>query len=104
PLRPSALSTVMAQQRVFGALIFLVSLILLAREALRARQRRDAWSAWAVIPATLIVPIFLYSQFEGRFIQEPYFWLALGLFYAADFRARRQGRQPVPVETARRAA
>src|SRR5438874_632253 len=103
-LSHSSLVTVMAEQGVFGALIFLGFLILLAREAWRARRRRDAWSAWAVIPATLIVPIFLYSQFEGRFIQEPYFWLALGLFYAADFRARQLARQPVPAETARRAA
>ena len=32
----------------------------------------------------MVVPIFLYSQFEARLLQEPYLWLALGMFYGAQ--------------------
>jgi hypothetical protein len=35
------------------------------------------------LPAILIIPILMYSQFEGRFFPEPYLWLMLGLLYSA---------------------
>ena len=38
---------------------------------------------WVQVPMVLIVPIVLYSQFEGRFLEEPYLWLCLGLMYSA---------------------
>jgi O-antigen ligase len=79
----TSMVTVFAEQGIAGALLMLALLIQLAREALAARRRRDGWSVWATVPATLFVPIFLYSQFEGRFFQEPYLWLALGMLYSA---------------------
>ena len=85
----TSLVTVVAEQGILGALLMLAFLIQLAREALIARRRRDGWSLWATIPATLIIPIFLYSQFEGRFFQEPYLWVALGMLYSAQMLAQR---------------
>jgi len=85
----TSMVTVVAEQGILGALLMLAFLIQLAREALIARRRRDGWSLWATIPATLIIPIFLYSQFEGRFFQEPYLWVALGMLYSAQMLAQR---------------
>jgi len=87
-LSHAALVTVLAEQGVIGTALFVAFLLGLAFEAWRGRHRRDSWSPWAVIPATLMVPIFVYSQIEGRFIQEPYFWLAVGLLYSALMRQR----------------
>ena len=50
---------------------------------MKAWWRRDSVALWATLPAFSVIPILLYSQFEGRLIEEPYLWLALGLFYAA---------------------
>jgi len=86
-LSHTSLVTVMAEQGIIGTLLLLAFLIQLAREAVWARFRRDRWSAWTVLAGTLIIPIFMYSQIEGRFIQEPYLWLALGLFYSAQMLA-----------------
>jgi len=85
----TAVVTVLAEQGVVGAVLLLAFLLQLAREALAARNRRGEWSLWATVPATLIIPIFLYSQFEGRFFQEPYLWLALGMLYSAEMLAQR---------------
>jgi hypothetical protein len=74
----TAFVTIAAEQGVIGILLILIFLVQLAREALATR-----FSTWSVLPAILIVPLILYSQFEGRFIEEPYLWLCLGLFYAA---------------------
>ena len=79
----TSMVTVFAEQGIVGALLMVALLIQLGRETLGARWRRDAWSLWATVPATLVIPIFLYSQFEGRFFQEPYLWLALGMLYSA---------------------
>ena len=38
---------------------------------------------WTVVPAAMILPIFIYSQFEGRWFQEPYLWLMFGLLYSS---------------------
>jgi putative inorganic carbon (HCO3(-)) transporter len=96
--------TVIAEQGIVGALLVAAFVIQLAREALAARNRRDAWSLWAAIPAALIIPIFLYSQFEGRFFQEPYLWLALGMLYSAQVLAQRSAirfrRQPTALARA----
>lgn len=78
----TSLITVLAEEGLIGGLIFLAFLVLLAREAIQAAWRRVA-AIWVVLPAFAIIPILLYSQFEGRLIEEPYLWLALGLFYAA---------------------
>lgn len=70
--------TTLAEEGIVGVLILLAFLIQLGREVLRFGR-----SPWTTIPATLIVPIFLYSQFEGRFLEEPYLWLCVGLTYSA---------------------
>jgi putative inorganic carbon (hco3(-)) transporter len=79
----TSMVTVFAEQGIVGALLMVALLIQLGRETLAARWRRDAWSLWATVPATLVIPIVLYSQFEGRFFQEPYLWLTLGMLYSA---------------------
>jgi len=71
---------------LIGAAVLLGFLVALGLEAWRARSRMDAWSLWAMIPATLVFPILAYSQIEGRLIQEPYLWVALGLLYSARLR------------------
>ncbi len=76
--------TVLAEQGVAGALLFTVFFVLLGVEAWRARQRRGDFAVWSIIPATLIIPIFAYSQIEGRLFSEPYFWMSLGLMYSAN--------------------
>jgi len=73
----TAFVTVAAELGVAGLVLLFAFLLALARDAYLARQ-----TVWALIPATLIVPIVLYSQFEGRLIEEPYLWVLLGLFYA----------------------
>lgn len=95
--------TTLAEQGVIGALLLVAFLLLLARESLEARGRRDAWSVWSSLPALLVIPIFLYSQFEARFLQEPYLWLSLGLLYSAQqvaVRRREPTEEPeeMPVE------
>lgn len=102
-LSHASLVTVMAEQGLIGTLIFLAFLVQLGREAVRARMRRDQWSVWSAIAATLVVPIFLYAQFEGRFIQEPYLWLALGLFYSAEMLAARASVKVRPSQRLRAA-
>jgi len=76
--------TVLAEQGVIGAVLLLAFLLQLAREAWAARRRGDDWATWTTISAAMVVPIFLYSQFEARLLQEPYLWLALGMFYGAQ--------------------
>jgi hypothetical protein len=76
--------TVLAEQGAMGTLLFTVFFIVLGVEAWRARQRGGDFAVWSTIPATLIIPIFAYSQIEGRLFSEPYFWLALGLMYSAN--------------------
>jgi putative inorganic carbon (hco3(-)) transporter len=75
--------TILSEQGLIGGLLFLAFLALLLREVVDSLVRRTPWRLWIVIPAVLIAPILAYSQFEGRLIEEPYLWLALGLFYAA---------------------
>lgn len=83
-LSHASLVTVMAEQGMLGTLLFLGFLLALAVEAWRTRRHASGgWTLWSTIPATLMIPIFLYSQIEGRFIGEPYFWLSLGLLYSA---------------------
>jgi putative inorganic carbon (hco3(-)) transporter len=91
--------TVLAEQGLIGTLLFVAFLFQLARESLSARRRRDVWST---LPALMVIPIFLYSQFEGRFFQEPYLWLSLGLLYSAHVMA--QGGRQEDVAAQRRAA
>lgn len=88
----TSLITVLAEEGLIGGLIFLAFLVLLALEAVRTWWRRDALALWVTLPAFSILPILLYSQFEGRLIEEPYFWLALGLFYAALALRRREAK------------
>jgi O-antigen ligase len=85
-LSHAALVTVMAEQGVVGTLLFLAFLAALAVESLRGRRRGGTWAVWVTIPATLVLPIFAYSQIEGRLISEPYFWLSVGLLYSALMR------------------
>jgi len=87
----TSLITVLAEQGVVGAVLLVLFLLQLARDALGARNRHDAWSFWSTLPGTLVIPIFLFSQFEARFLQEPYLWLALGLYYSARLLAQREG-------------
>jgi O-antigen ligase len=78
----TAFVTVAAEEGVIGLGLFLAFLVWLGIEAFRARR-----SVWVQLPMVLMVPIVLYSQFEGRLLEEPYFWLCLALVYAA-FRLR----------------
>jgi O-antigen ligase len=94
--------TVMAEQGLIGTLLFAAFLLQLARESLGARRRHDPLAVWTTLPAMLVIPIFLYSQFEARFLQEPYLWLALGLFYSARHTALQSHRAEPGTE--RRAA
>jgi O-antigen ligase len=89
-LSHASLVTVMAEQGLVGTVLVTALLFALAIEAWRARRRHDRWVWWSTIPATLLIPIFLFSQFEGRFFQEPYLWLALGLMYSARTLAARE--------------
>ena len=70
--------TIASEMGILGLLLFLGFLVQLAREAFRARR-----DVWVLVPATLVVPIVLFAQFEGRLIEEPYLWLCLALLYAA---------------------
>ena len=81
----TAFMTTAAEQGALGTLLLLAFLITLAREAWRSRT-----VLWVVLPATLVVPIFLYSQFEGRFLEEPYLWVCVGLLYSAMLLERRR--------------
>jgi O-antigen ligase len=95
----TSLVTVLAEQGVIGLLLLAAFLIALAWEALVARRRGDRWAFWSTLPATLVLPIFLYSQFEARFLQEPYMWVALGLYYSARMLARREAMLEHAAET-----
>jgi len=75
--------TILAEQGLVGALLFASFLGLLAWEVIRSLRRRTAQRSWIVMPALLAIPILILSQLEGRMIEEPYLWLALGLFFAA---------------------
>ena len=74
----TAFVTMAAEEGVIGLALLLAFLVWLGVEAFRARR-----SLWVQVPMVLIVPIVLYSQFEGRFLEEPYLWLCLGLLYSA---------------------
>jgi putative inorganic carbon (hco3(-)) transporter len=74
----TALVTIASEMGVIGLLLFLVFLLQLGRESFRARR-----NVWVVLPAMLLVPILFFAEFEGRLIEEPYFWLCLALVYAA---------------------
>ncbi|HKV86503.1 MAG TPA: O-antigen ligase family protein [Candidatus Dormibacteraeota bacterium] len=82
-LSHSSAITIMSEQGLVGVVLVLAFLGLLLREVIASLKRPTQWRLWILIPAVVIVPIGLYSQFEGRFIEEPYLWLALGLLYAA---------------------
>jgi O-antigen ligase len=73
----TAMVTIASETGVIGLLLFLIFLLQLARESFAARG-----SVWVLLPAMLIVPILLFAEFEGRLIEEPYFWLCLALLYA----------------------
>jgi O-antigen ligase len=92
-LSHASLVTVMAEQGLIGSFLFLGFLVALGVEAWRGRRRGDSWALWVAIPAALVVPIFVYSQIEGRFIQEPYLWLSIGLLYSARLRQREAAAQ-----------
>ena len=94
----TSIVTVFAEQGVIGLLLVIAFLVQLAREALAARNGQNAWSLWTTVPATLVIPIFLYSQFEGRFLQEPYLWLALGMIYSAMTLAQREPQAGTEIE------
>ena len=96
--------TVLAEQGAVGVVLLFLFLVVLAREALQARARPDAWSFWSTLPATLIIPIFLYSQFEARFFQEPYLWVALGMYYSARALAWQETARGVVADPSRAGA
>jgi hypothetical protein len=50
--------------------------------ALGVEAARSRKAIWIAVPAALIIPLVFFSQFEGRFVEEPYLWLCLGLLYA----------------------
>jgi len=95
--------TILAEQGLIGTLLFVLFLAALAWEALAARRRGDPWSFWSTLPAFLVLPIFMYSQFEARFLQEPYLWVALGMYYSARALASREAALEGTTETKRAA-
>ena len=82
-LSHTGLVTVLAELGLVGILLFLGFLALLAREVVISIRLRTPWRSWVVVPAALVLPILAYSQVEGRMLEEPYLWLALGLLYSA---------------------
>ena len=75
--------TILAEEGLAGVLLIVGFLLLLTRDVVRSLRRPTRWRDLVVTPAFLAVPILAYSQFEGRFVEEPYLWLALGLLYSA---------------------
>jgi O-antigen ligase len=75
--------TIAAEQGLVGIVLFGGFLALFAWEAIAALRRSTAWRNWIVMPALLVVPILILSQFEGRLIEEPYLWVLIGLAFAA---------------------
>jgi O-antigen ligase len=75
--------TLLAELGLVGMLLFLGFLVLLARDVVVSIRRRTPWRNWVLVPAVVILPILAYSQVEGRMLEEPYLWLALGLLYSA---------------------
>jgi putative inorganic carbon (hco3(-)) transporter len=74
---------VLAEQGLVGAGLLLTFLLMLAWTVVSAMWKRTEYRDFIVTPAFLIGPILLYSQLEGRLIEEPYLWLAIGLIYSA---------------------
>jgi O-antigen ligase len=75
--------TILSEQGLIGILLFGSFLVLLLREVIGSMRRRTEWRDWIVTPAVLLIPILMFSQLEGRLIEEPYLWLVLGLLYLA---------------------
>lgn len=76
--------TILAEQGLVGTLLFLAFLVALAWHVVGALRRHTQWRNWIVMPAVLLVPILILAEFEGRLVEEPYLWLALGLMFAAS--------------------
>jgi O-antigen ligase len=75
--------TILSEQGVIGGVLFAAFLLLLALELWPSIRRPTHWRVWIVTPALVLIPILGYSQLEGRLIEEPYLWVALGLLYSA---------------------
>ncbi len=88
--------TILAEQGLAGAVLFGGFLLALAWEVVGALRRPTAWRNWIVMPALFVVPILVYSQIEGRLIEEPYLWVALGLLFAARMLEGRMRALEVP--------
>ena len=82
-LSHTSLVTIMAEQGVVGTVLMLLFMGLLGWEAWRSMRTHTPVERWTVVPAAMILPIFIYSQFEGRWFQEPYLWLMFGLLYSS---------------------
>jgi len=82
-LSHTALVTVLAEQGLIGIGLLGAFLVLLLREVVKSLRRPTSWREWIVTPAVLFIPIIAFSQVEGRMLEEPYLWLALGLLYSA---------------------
>ena len=82
-LSHTALITMLAEEGFVGIALFVLFLLFLAREVIASLRRPTPWREWVVVPAVLLLPILAYSQVEGRMLEEPYLWLALGLVYSA---------------------
>src|SRR5206468_1436611 len=59
----TAFVTIAAEEGLAGLVLVLAFLVQLGREAWRWRR-----VVWVAAPAAMIVPVVLYSQFEGRFL------------------------------------
>jgi len=82
-LSHTAFVTVLAEQGLIGIGLLGGFLVLLVWEVIRSLRRPTSWREWIVTPAILFIPIIAFSQVEGRMLEEPYLWLALGLLYSA---------------------
>ncbi len=82
-LSHTSVITILAEQGLIGGMLFAAFLVLLARDLWSSFRRPTDWRVWIVTPALLLIPILGYSQLEGRLLEEPYLWVALGLLFSA---------------------
>src|SRR2546427_8470042 len=80
----TSLITVVAETGLLGLAIVLLAGVSFVRSTWRATKQSPAERALVLAPAIGLLVIPLTSQFSGRFFEEPYLWLFLGLAYSAQ--------------------
>jgi O-antigen ligase len=95
----TSLVTILAEEGLLGLLLFLALTVQVIRETWRcARSATGDGRQLALAAALMLALILVASQLEERLFTEPYLWLFLGLFYAAQAgRSLDWARRPSPV-------